>query len=240
MLTTSCIITVHDRVWSMDLGNPVDNAPCRLDRVVTSYGPYKVTMAAEAAHCLIESEGVTLFRHDPQQGLCDEKDFNIEVLLPSGRQYPLDRSPGTRGAPPQRLRQDLSCTVPSQHPFGARRTQCHRAYRGHVPPPRTPPPPLQESRSSQHRLFQSPQRQNGTLGSHPDGFRQPPCDGDPEGFHHQRIQRHQVLQRRHGRACETSPQFEFEAQLVFHQRYLDLFKLVVWFLVLCFIKIGVQ
>ena len=27
MLTTSCIITVHDRVWSMDLGNPVDNAP---------------------------------------------------------------------------------------------------------------------------------------------------------------------------------------------------------------------
>ena len=32
MLTTSCIITVHDRVWSMDLGNPLDNAPCRLDR----------------------------------------------------------------------------------------------------------------------------------------------------------------------------------------------------------------
>ena len=33
MLTTSWIIPVHDRVWSMDLGNPVDNAPCRLDRV---------------------------------------------------------------------------------------------------------------------------------------------------------------------------------------------------------------
>ena len=25
MLTTSCIIPVHDRVWSMDLGNPVDS-----------------------------------------------------------------------------------------------------------------------------------------------------------------------------------------------------------------------
>ena len=33
MLTTSCTIPVHDRVWSMDFGNPVDNAPCRLDRV---------------------------------------------------------------------------------------------------------------------------------------------------------------------------------------------------------------
>ena len=33
MLTTSCIIPVHDRVWSMNLGNPIDNAPCRLDRV---------------------------------------------------------------------------------------------------------------------------------------------------------------------------------------------------------------
>eukprot|EP00964_Phaeocystis_antarctica_P030550 scaffold17254_cov38-Phaeocystis_antarctica.AAC.1 len=34
MLTTSWIIPVHDRVWSMVLGNPVDNAPCRLDRVL--------------------------------------------------------------------------------------------------------------------------------------------------------------------------------------------------------------
>ena len=33
MLRTSWTIPVHDRVWSMDLGNPVDNAPCRLDRV---------------------------------------------------------------------------------------------------------------------------------------------------------------------------------------------------------------
>jgi len=33
MLTTSWIIPVHDRVRSMDLGNPIDNAPYRLDRV---------------------------------------------------------------------------------------------------------------------------------------------------------------------------------------------------------------
>ena len=35
-------------------------------------------------------------------------------------------------------------------------------------------------------------------------------------------------------------EFEFEAQLVFPQLYLGFFKLVVWFLVLCFITIGVQ
>ena len=42
------------------------------------------------------------------------------------------------------------------------------------------------------------------------------------------------------RISAPSPQFEFEAQLVFPQRYLGFFKLVVWFLELCFIKIGVQ
>ena len=32
-MTTSCTHTVRGRVWSMNLGNPVDNAPYRLDRV---------------------------------------------------------------------------------------------------------------------------------------------------------------------------------------------------------------
>ena len=79
-----------------------------LPSVALSYGPYKVTMAAEAAHCLIESEGVTLFRHDSQQGLCDEKDFNIEILLPSGRQYPLERS--ARQAQEERPRKEFDKT----------------------------------------------------------------------------------------------------------------------------------
>ena len=79
-----------------------------LPSMMTSYGPYKVTMAAEAAQSLIESEGVTLFRHDPQQGLCDEKDFNIEILLPSGKQYPLDRS--ARQAREERPRKEFDKT----------------------------------------------------------------------------------------------------------------------------------
>jgi len=32
-VTTSCTHTVRGRAWSMNLGNPVDNAPYRLDRV---------------------------------------------------------------------------------------------------------------------------------------------------------------------------------------------------------------
>ena len=43
------------------------------------------------------------------------------------------------------------------------------------------------------------------------------------------------------RIVALSSQFEFEIQLVFPQRHLGFFKLVVWFLGLFFIlKIGVQ
>ena len=49
-------------------------------------------MAAAAAFCLVEAEGVTLFNHDNLTGLCDEQDFDVEILLPSGRMYALERS----------------------------------------------------------------------------------------------------------------------------------------------------
>ena len=52
-------------------------------------------MAAAAALCLIEAEGVTLFNHDGTAGLVDEQDFDVEMLLPSGRMYALERT-GTR------------------------------------------------------------------------------------------------------------------------------------------------
>ena len=42
------------------------------------------------------------------------------------------------------------------------------------------------------------------------------------------------------RFVALSPQFEFEAQLVSPNVIWAFFKLVVWFLGLCFIKIGVQ
>ena len=47
-------------------------------------------------------------RDHPQQGLCDEKDFNIEILLPSGKQYPLDRS--ARQAREERPRKEFDKT----------------------------------------------------------------------------------------------------------------------------------
>ena len=109
---------------------------CLLEDLPTSagkFGPYKVTLATAAAFCLIEAEGVTLFAHDTQMGLCDEQDFDVEVLLPSGRMYALERSegaPGARDAPPQGARQDLPRAVPPQHPSGDRRTQCYRTCRG--------------------------------------------------------------------------------------------------------------
>ena len=55
---------------------------------MSRYGPYRITMAAGAALSLIEAEGVTIFRYDPSQGLDDELDFEVEILLPSGRSYP--------------------------------------------------------------------------------------------------------------------------------------------------------
>ena len=65
----------------------IDDA-CLLEDLPTSagkFGPYKVNMAAAAAFCLVEAEGVTLFNHDNLTGLCDEQDFDVEILLPSGR-----------------------------------------------------------------------------------------------------------------------------------------------------------
>jgi len=55
MLTTSWIIPVHDRVWSMDLGNPVDNAPCRLYRL--EIGLYCLVLANLSARNLLASFG---------------------------------------------------------------------------------------------------------------------------------------------------------------------------------------
>ena len=36
-MTTSCTHMVRGRAWSMNLGNPVDNAPYRLDRVALDH-----------------------------------------------------------------------------------------------------------------------------------------------------------------------------------------------------------
>ena len=93
--------------------NGYDDA-CLLEDLPTSagkFGPYKVTLATAAAFCLIEAEGVTLFAHDTQMGLCDEQDFDVEVLLPSGRMYALERSELSERETRPRKEHDKTCRV---------------------------------------------------------------------------------------------------------------------------------
>ena len=65
-------------------------------------------MAAAAALSLIEAEGVTLFHFDSANGLDNETDFDVEILLPSGRQYSLAR-PDRQPRPPKK--HDVSCRI---------------------------------------------------------------------------------------------------------------------------------
>ena len=71
-------------------------------------GPYRVTMAAAAALSLIEAEGVSLFHYDPAKGLENEVDFDVELLLPSGRKYSLARPDRP---PRQPKKHDTSCRI---------------------------------------------------------------------------------------------------------------------------------
>ena len=68
-------------------------------------------MAAGAALSLIEAGGVTILRYDPAQGLDDELDFEVEILLPSGRSYPQvrDGQAERESRPPKK--HDLSCRI---------------------------------------------------------------------------------------------------------------------------------
>ena len=86
---------------------------CILEDLPTStgrFGPYKFTMAAAAALCLIEAEGVTLFNHDGTAGLVDEQDFDVEMLLPSGRMYALERTAESEALRPRKVH-DKTCRV---------------------------------------------------------------------------------------------------------------------------------
>ena len=82
-----------------------------MPKIMSRYGPYRVTMAAGAALSLIEAEGVTIFRYDPSQGLDDELDFEVEILLPSGRSYPQirDGQAEREFRPPKK--HDLTCRI---------------------------------------------------------------------------------------------------------------------------------
>ena len=84
---------------------------CILEELPASMGrngPYRVTMAAAAALSLIEAEGVNLFHFDSANGIENELDFDVELLLPSGRKYTLARP----DLPPrQPKKHDTSCRI---------------------------------------------------------------------------------------------------------------------------------
>ena len=91
--------------------NGYDDA-CLLEDLPTSsgkYGPYKVTMAAAAALCLIEAEGVTLF-NSARGEIQDEQDFDVEILQPSGRMYALERTEESEALRPKKVH-DKTCRV---------------------------------------------------------------------------------------------------------------------------------
>ena len=90
--------------------NGYDDA-CILEDLPASMGrngPYRVTMAAAAALSLIEAEGVSLFHYDSVNGLENELDFDVELLLPSGRKYTLARPDRPSRAPKEH---DTSCRI---------------------------------------------------------------------------------------------------------------------------------
>ena len=93
-----------ERLKGYDDACIVEGLPSSMGR----HGPYRVTMAAAAALSLIEAEGVTLFHYDSANGLDNETDFDVEILLPSGRQYSLAR-PDHQTRPPKK--HDLSCRI---------------------------------------------------------------------------------------------------------------------------------
>ena len=93
-----------ERLKGYDDACIVEGLPSSMGR----HGPYRITMAAAAALSLIEAEGVTLFHYDSANGLDNETDFDVEILLPSGRQYSLAR-PDHQTRPPKK--HDLSCRI---------------------------------------------------------------------------------------------------------------------------------
>ena len=85
---------------------------CILDDLPTAggkCGPYKVNMAAVAAFCLFDAEGVTLF-HTVQGEIQDEQDFDVEIMQPSGRMYALERAEADEAPRPKKVH-DLTCRV---------------------------------------------------------------------------------------------------------------------------------
>jgi hypothetical protein len=48
-------------------------------------------LAAAAAKAMIDAEGVTVIAYDKKKGVRNQRDFDVELLLPSGKPYPQDR-----------------------------------------------------------------------------------------------------------------------------------------------------
>merc|ERR1712086_789436 len=83
----SSVASEIQRIGAFDDKCILEDLPTATKRL----GPYKITLAAAAAHCLMDAEGVTLF-HTKNGEVQDEQDLDVELLLPSGRMYALERT----------------------------------------------------------------------------------------------------------------------------------------------------
>ena len=54
-----------------------------LPEAMRNIGPWKMIMAAAAAKAMIDAEGVTVIAFDKKKGVRNQRDFDVELLLPS-------------------------------------------------------------------------------------------------------------------------------------------------------------
>ena len=62
-----------------------------LPEAIRSTGPWKMILAAAAAKAMIDAEGVTVIAYDKKKGIRNQRDFDVELRLPSGKPYPQER-----------------------------------------------------------------------------------------------------------------------------------------------------
>ena len=82
-----------------------------LPEAMRNTGPWKMIMAAAAAKAMIDAEGVTVIAFDKKKGARDQRDFDVELLLPSGKPYPQDRKKSTNEQKARDKTRRISCCL---------------------------------------------------------------------------------------------------------------------------------
>ena len=82
-----------------------------LPEAMRNTGPWKMIMAAAAAKAMIDAEGVTVIAFDKKKGVRNQRDFDVELLLPSGKPYPQDRKKPTNEPKARDKSRRISCCL---------------------------------------------------------------------------------------------------------------------------------